>query len=1132
MFIDNDAVIFSPTDLTTYTASPFASWMDRLLLLQPELALQMDKPDALLASLQSKGLAHETGLLQQFESRGLSIVKIDPALPVAEKQQQTQQALFDGYDVIYQAALSKGNFQGYADFLVKKNSPSKLGQYAYDVWDSKLSKQPKPEYIIQLCCYAEMLSDIQGQLPHYMTVASSDGEQHRFKVTDYYYYYQAIKSEFLQVQQSFDPQQMIDPADSKTFGRWSNYAAMLLKQADHLSLIANISSSQIQKLNRAGIHKVDELIYSEQSKVAGLRTEQFNKLKQQAAIQKRSNDQIPPLYELLPETPNVIDLSRMPPHSENDLFFDIEGYPLIEGGLEYLWGITYFDNNGNRAFRDFWAHDAREEKQAFEAFIEWVYHRWLNDPSMHIYHYAQYEVVACKRLMGRYGVCEDKVDQLLRNNVFIDLYTIVRNAFRIGEPKYSIKNVEHLYRGKRETDVGTGGDSVVVYDNWRNQPDGTDWQCSEILNSIREYNIDDCNSTQELAQWLRKEQQVNNIAYVGEQPIVEVELKEEQQQRQLFRDQLLFKASQLSGLDASILENLAWMLDFHTREAKPIFWRKFERLALDEEELYDDIDCLAYCKLTEQAPFKPTPRSRNLAYQYQFNPDQEFKGAAKRYNVLGETSEVGKEIKLSYVADHSNLKEGLITLQSGQPLPPLLTLLPDEYVNPEPIPKALAAQIKRYDAGELQHSAIVDFLYRRVPRITSIPPGEAIVTSHQPEQRLEQIIEAVIHLDNSYLTIQGPPGAGKTFTAKHIIARLMQLGKRVGISSNSHKAINNLLLSTAQYCQQQGIDAVFVCTKETDQQLAELEITLAKNNNISDHLQPSCVIGTTAWGFCREELHQAFDYLFIDEAGQVSVANLVAMSQSCQNLVLLGDQMQLGQPTQGTHPLDSGLSILDYLLKDSPAITPDMGIFLEVTYRMHAKVNQFISDAIYDGKLYSHPDNDKQVIVVPKNNPGQINFDAGIKFIAVEHSGNTQASDEEVAQIQLLVAELLGRKYQDKSGHTRAISLEDMLFVAPYNHQRNKLHQALGRHAQVGTVDKFQGQEAPIVFFSLCTSDPQASPRGIDFLFDKHRLNVAISRAQSMAIIVGNPKLFTATVSSIAQMAKVNVLARLLVDSC
>jgi uncharacterized protein len=236
--------------------------------------------------------------------------------------------------------------------------------------------------------------------------------------------------------------------------------------------------------------------------------------------------------------------------------------------------------------------------------------------------------------------------------------------------------------------------------------------------------------------------------------------------------------------------------------------------------------------------------------------------------------------------------------------------------------------------------------------------------------------------------------------------------------------------------------------------------------------------------------------------------------------------MQLGQPSQANHPGESGMSILDYLMHDSPIIQPNMGIFLDTTYRMHSRVNDFISNAVYEGQLRSDPANDTQQIEVPEGYEGILNKSAGVIFVPVYHQGNTQASDEEVAEIKRLATELLGRTFVDKQGLKRVIDWSDLLFVAPYNHQVNKLKAGLGEQAKVGTVDKFQGQQAPVVFFSLCTSDASESPRGIGFLFDKHRLNVAVSRAQSMAILVGNPDLLCTPVASVEQMQNINLLTR------
>jgi superfamily I DNA and/or RNA helicase len=443
------------------------------------------------------------------------------------------------------------------------------------------------------------------------------------------------------------------------------------------------------------------------------------------------------------------------------------------------------------------------------------------------------------------------------------------------------------------------------------------------------------------------------------------------------------------------------------------------------------------------------------------------------------------------------------------------------------IPEAIMEQVQAFECGLLSGTAIFDFLMRNPPRIIGHESGRPIAPSHDPASRLLEVIQAVRYLDNSYLTIQGPPGSGKTYTAKHVIADLLRHGKKIGISSNSHKAINHLLLNTAQYCKKEGINAYFACTKDTDEALSQLGIDIYKNKKIASHMQASCVIGTTAWGFAHKDLENAFDYLFIDEAGQVSVANLIAMSRSTKNIVLMGDQMQLGQPSQGSHPEDSGLSLLDYLLHATPTIPDTMGVFLGTTYRMHSAVNRFISDAIYEGKLESAPDNDRQRIRIPDDYQGVLNKEAGIITVPVFHEGNTQASDEEVEQIVLLANQLIGRIFTAKDGIEHSIEWSDILFVAPYNHQVNKLKQALGEQAKVGSVDKFQGQEAPIVFLSMCASNADESARGMNFLFDKNRMNVAVSRAFCLAIVVYSPSLLDTAVNSPKQMEMVNLFCQL-----
>lgn len=1143
MYLRGNCWVYSPSDLTTFMESPFALWMNRNSYINKDFSGR-DEKDDLRTELEKKGLKHEVEVLEDLK-KSKSVIdigetKLAHATDNKLKALATIEAMKAGVDVIYQAYLCDGAFEGLSDFLVKVEGESNLGDYYYEVWDSKLATSVKPYFVIQLCCYAQMLEKIQGRLPENISVVLGNKQIAQLKTQDYYYYYLALKNSFINACNEFDPNQMPHPFDSKAYGNWSKFADKFLIENDHLSQIANISRSQIKKLINAGVDTCARLIEHE-THVKKLDSMIFERLKKQATLQATSKGKESPDFEIISyPADKPAGLSLLPPKSKNDIFFDIEGYPLIEGGLEYLWGATYFDEAGARQFKDFWAHDSEQEKLAFCQFMEWAYQRWIADPSMHIYHYASYEITACRKLMGRYGCYEFEVDQLLRNNVFVDLYKIVKSSMYVGAPSYSIKKVELLYRNKRGTEVADGGASIVVYENWRDEwltgnASGS-WEDDKTLAEIREYNKDDCDSTQELTDWLRERQKEASIEFFGK--ITESDNIEDPKNpdKDKLRELLFAKAE--DALENEVLkklyEHFAYTLDFHQREDKPKWWDYFDRLSSGIEELLDDADCLANLQRTNLKPFKFVSGDRNLCYEYQFPAAQEWQSKSKIFRIIGEQGEGGKRINVEAIEAASHFESGIIVLKCNQEPSKLIHIIPFEFFPLKPIVPTIERVANNFLANGITQNAIFDFLKRSFPRIQHLPYGSPIITTDDPSDRMHQVIKAVKNLDNSYFTIQGPPGTGKTFTAKKVIAELLKQNKRIGISSNSHKAINNLLFSVAEYCAKENIAANFFCTKDTDSQAIEkLNIRVCGNRDLIDNLpQDTYVVGTTAWGFANNKFADQFDYLFVDEAGQVSVANLIGMSPSAKNIVILGDQMQLGQPTQGTHPGESGLSILDYLMGDTAAIAPEMGCFLNTTYRMHSLVNQFISDSIYEGKLKSHKDNEQQKVVLAKGKlsqwPDYPVDQAGLIFRPVSHQGNTLASEEEVEEIAKLVDLLIGGEYTCREGKQRSITLDDMLFVAPYNYQVKLLKQRLGNDSKVGSVDKFQGQEAPIVFFSLCSSDAEESPRGIDFLYNKNRINVAVSRAQALAIVVGNPALCCPMVNSIEQMKKINLVSRLM----
>jgi len=748
---------------------------------------------------------------------------------------------------------------------------------------------------------------------------------------------------------------------------------------------------------------------------------------------------------------------------------------------------------------------------------------------MHIYHYAPYETTAMKRLMGTYATREDEVDDLLRNHVFVDLYKVVRQGLRLGTPSYSLKDVEHLYRPKRQGDVVNAGASVVAYHKWIQSGESENWQDSPILKEIREYNEVDCVSTWELANWLWEKQEEEGINWISpfddasenEEPEADTgvlsEFEIRRQERKELARNLCLRGDAEEGEPARIDSLMGHLTEFHSREAKPVFWKKYDRAEKTDMELYDDPDCLAMLKRTDDPP---RPEKRSLVYTYSFDPNQETK--------IKEGSCYLSDLSCKYRIFHMDPGEGVAEIKIGKdkPAPPdFISLIPDDFVSAVIIENKLFEIGQRSLNGQGLTPAQADLLNRKAPRLKR--DKESFI--YKPEDGLEGISEITKSLDRTVLCIQGPPGAGKTFTGGHVIADLLNQGKRIGLTATGHKTIINLMDSVNRVLKERKISFPFYKVggpKEEDLLTQENVTYLRSGGDISKCLdEPGpFIVGATAWGFSRPEMYGTLDYLFIDEAGQFSLANSLAVSDSAENIVLLGDQMQLSQPIQGSHPGESGDSCLEYLLEGRATIPAHRGVFLGQTWRMHPRVCSFISEAFYDGRLHSIPGLENQK-VLPVIKEGYVKKESGLLFVPVDHYGNGQASDEEVEIIADITKELAGGTYIDEQGENHILSKDDILYVAPYNMQVRNLKRKLGEDARVGSVDLFQGQEAPVVILSMCSSSREESSRGMEFLCDPHRINVAISRAKVLAIVVGSPKLLQGGFASLKEMELANLYA-------
>ena len=1124
-------LVFSPSDLVRFVNGAFASWMDRFDCEFPGL-IKRDAGDATNELLQKKGYDHEAKNFEKLKAEFGEFTDLSK-VPRADRFERTKEAMAAGVPLIFQAELRKDDFRGLADFLIRKPGKSDLGDYHYEAWDTKLARSPKSSFALQLCCYSEMLEETQGILPARFTVILGDNSRREFRVEDFYYYYLSVRNAFSAFQAAFDKDKRPVPENHEELGEWSEHGEMILEKIDHLSLVANITTLQIKKLEAFGVHTTAQLGEANPEKVPPkLDRAIFARLIHQAQLQLRSKGKLKPLYEVLYHEPHVRrGLAMIPPECGLDIFFDMEGYPLVEGGLEYLFGASIIER-GKLAFKDWWAHDANQERTAFENFIDWAYARWKSDTKMHIYHYGDYEVSAMRRLASRYGTREFEVDEFLRNHVFINLYNVVRHGIRVGEPRYSIKNIEKIYGQVRESDVKAAGDSIVEYAKWIEENDGADHTTSTILKAIRDYNQADCDSTKSLTDWLRAEQKKHSIQYVeAEAPSIETESGSEHPNEKLAEEILKHvpREGELTE-DQRVIKLIADLLGFYRREAKPVWWNFFDKLEGHTEiELVDDSECLALIQRTEKAQEQV---KRSVVLEFKFDLDQETKvelGSVCKFHHDSNLS--GEVAKFDQEAGKLEIKFGPITFERLKSLPVVTTLIPFKLIGTDALADAIfeiATDLNAKLPAVTLPQHLKDFLLRLPPLSEGRKRGEALV--REGHELVEQACEIALGLKNSALCLQGPPGAGKTYTAANVIAQLLRAGHRVGVTSTGHKAINLLLTEAKAKAIAKGIKVNGWKVQSEKDEAFFTSTGLKRAGSGADFFGSDNefnLVGGTAWAFSTPDAVGKFDYLVVDEASQFSLANLVATSRCANNLILLGDQMQLEQPTKGSHPGESGLSCLQYFIQEKATMPPELGIFLSETHRLHPDVCSFISGAVYEGRLKSHAKAASRSLKFTPVESALIKKSSGLVFVPVEHDGNSNSSDEEVDMVVRLMKEITGHEFIDENGESHPVSVENILFVAPYNAQRIKLSKALGPRARVGTVDLFQGQEAPIVILSMCSSTVDASPRGAEFLFSRNRINVAVSRAKCLAIVVGHPGLRLTRAGTLEKMSLVNLFCRM-----
>lgn len=1107
MFVTGDSIIYSASDLAAAARCEYALLreFDAKLGRGPAVTVE----DELLARTATLGDDHEQRELERLRAEFGGAVAIigRPHYTIAgltAAAEATQRAIVHAAPVVYQAAMFDGRFVGFADFLVREGEQ-------YRLVDTKLARSPKVTALLQLAAYADALTKAGVTVAPEAELRLGDGSVMTYRIADLI---PVFGSQRALLQRLLD-----EHYASGAAVRWEDdgiracfrcpLCTEQVRATDDLLLVAGMRVGQRDKLIDAGIATVTGLA-GHCGPVPDMAPSALAKLTAQAKLQVAQRDNGTPQFEIANPQP----LALLPDPDPGDLFFDFEGDPLWtadghDWGLEYLFGVLEAGPTGK--FRPLWAHSRVDERKALTDFLAMVAKRRKRRPNMHIYHYAPYEKTALLRLAGRYGVGEDDVDELLRSGTLVDLYPLVRKSIRVGAESFSLKALEPLYMGTqlRAGEVTTATDSITSYAKYCElQAAGRADEAATLLKEVEDYNRYDCRSTQELRNWLLVRAWESGVTPIGAQAVsggIGVE----------DHDALAVKLSAHTG-DVAVGDRtpqqtavalVAAARGYHRREDKPFWWAHFDRLNFPVEEWADNTDVFLADDASLVADWHTPPRARKPQRRVQLRGALARGDLTKNMFALYEPpappgmtdSPDRRAVGRAEVVEVDDLAvptEVLIVERMGSdgnpfhqlpfaltPGPPVSTAALRDSI--ESTATELAAELPK-----LPDTAMTDILLRRAPRTRS---GAALP---RDADTVADITAATLDLDASYLAVHGPPGTGKTHTAAAVITRLVtEHGWRIGVVAQSHATVENLLGAVIDA----GLDAGRVAKKRYDHEAPRWREIDGSDYAAFIADTPGCVIGGTAWDFANANRVRpgSLDLLVIDEAGQFCLANTIAVAPAAVNLLLLGDPQQLPQVSQGTHPEPVDTSALDWLVDGQRTLPDERGYFLDRSYRMHPAVCTAVSALSYEGRLQS----------VTERTAARCldGYRPGVHVNTVHHQGNSIDSPEEADTITAQIARLLGMSWTDEHG-TRPLTARDVLVLAPYNAQvalvRQRLTSAGLDEVRVGTVDKFQGAQAPVVFISMTASSVDEVPRGISFLLNRNRLNVAVSRAQYAAVIV------------------------------
>lgn len=1140
-------LVLSATDLVGYLAC------DHLATLElGRVAGLWERPhrrdDPTIEIIQEKGDLHERAYLDALRGDGLRVIEIAKTDlrtidDLRRATEETLEAMREGADVVYQATFFDGRWRGHADFLFRRDdrpSPA-FGAWSYDIADTKLARAVKAGAVLQMCVYAALLDAVQGIPPEWLTVVTGDRAAHRHRTEDFSAFFRYVRTRFeRRIERDADDPRHAgtypDPVEHCRVCPWSPTCIQRRRDDDHLSIVAGMRRVDTERLMADGLPQLAILAEAASgTAVKEMPPTTFERLRNQARLQLHERRTGERVFELLKprDDPDTRGLGILPEPSRWDVFFDIEADPWAgDDGLEYLLGIVTVDT-GQPVYRPIWGTSPDGERAALGELLRLLMDRLQAHPELHVFHYGGYEGGALKRLVGRHGFGAEELDRLLRGDILVDLLNVVRQGIRASVESYSLKQIEKFYLPVREGPVTDAGFSVVEFERWLRQRD------EAILDGIASYNRDDCVSTWMLRDWL-EERRVEAMARWPDRDWTRPDPESGRPSEDLgewIRKVVHLSNSLVAGLDplddgdgARSRRLLAGLLDWHRREEKSQWWRWFELTEdLSIEALVDERDALSGLEFVAEVGIE----KKSVVVRYRFEPqDHPFGIGDKVYDTL-DGKHAGEIANIDDIAGWVEVKRAIA---SGRPHPQALVKPPP--ISQQAMKDALvrvAEAVLRDGFGEgFEYGAISDLLAVRPPSIE--PPLGAEVGADVDITAVARRL--ALRLDHAVLPIQGPPGTGKTYTAARMITTLARAGRRVAITAQSHRTISNLVeevLRAADLEPEPVSLRIVQRAGEADPWVRDPRVTRANDpaTALAELDAGANVIAGTSWQLARADMDQKLDVLFVDEAGQYSIANVVAAGTCAKSIVLVGDPNQLPMVTQGVHPDGVNVSGLAHLLAGEATISPQRGLFLDQTRRLHPRVNTFVSDAFYEGRLEAHPSTRRVVLARERPQPVKPHdplAGAGVRWLPVIHRGNSAHSAQEAAVVADAVAELVGRRQRLADGTERAIELDEVIVVTPYNAQVAEIQKALkarlGTTGNVGTVDKFQGREGVVAIYSMASSSRDDAPRDMSFLYSRNRLNVAVSRAESIAVVVASPEVLEAGCRTPEQMRLLDALCR------